>query len=268
MKTLTDQLGNQHIFQTSPKRIISLVPSQTELLFDLGLEENIVGITKFCVHPTHFKSTKKQVGGTKNPNYDKIKALNPDIIVCNKEENTKEIIDEYSKICTVWTTNIISIKDNFKMIIDFGEIFNCQTKSQNLNDKLILAFNDFKIFIDKKPIQKTAYFIWKKPYMVVGSDNYINEMLRLNKFQNTFENNSFQSNRYPEINLENLEKNSRLDLIFLSSEPYPFKQEDAVEIARFTHNAKTIFVDGEMFSWHGSRLLKALDYFKLLHSRI
>jgi iron complex transport system substrate-binding protein len=263
---LIDQIKNSHNFDNVPKRIVSLVPSQTELLFNLGLEEFIFGITKFCVHPTHFKTTKKIVGGTKNPNYDKIKALNPDIIICNKEENTKEIIEECSKICTTWTTNIITIDDNFEMIQDFGQIFNQQENAKLLSNKLSFALSDFKTFIEEKKSLKVAYFIWKNPYMVVGSDNYINEILRLNKFQNTFENNIFKSNRYPEIQIKSIE-NENLDLIFLSSEPFPFKENDKIEIHKHT-KAKIKIVDGEMFSWHGSRLLLALEYFKLLHSKI
>jgi iron complex transport system substrate-binding protein len=261
---LTDQIKNSHDFENVPKRIVSLVPSQTELLFDLGLEEFIVGITKFCVHPIHFKTTKKIVGGTKNPNFEKIKALNPDIIICNKEENTKEIIQECSKICTTWTTNIITIEDNFEMIRDFGQIFNLQENAKLLNDKLSFALSDFKVLIQEKSIKKVAYFIWKNPYMVVGSDNYINEMLRLNKFENFFENNNSKSNRYPEIQIESIE-NENLDMIFLSSEPYPFKEKDKIDIQKHS-KAKIEIVDGEMFSWHGSRLLLALDYFKDFHT--
>jgi len=107
MKTLTDQIGIEHTFETSPKRIISLVPSQTELLFDLGQEEKIVGITKFCVHPYHFICTKKIIGGTKNVHFEKIRLLQPDLIIANKEENTKEIVEELSKICPVWVTDIV-----------------------------------------------------------------------------------------------------------------------------------------------------------------
>ncbi len=261
---LTDQLGTNHTFETSPKRIISLVPSQTELLYDLGLEEKIIGITKFCVHPAHFRATKKQVGGTKNPNYEKIKTLNPNIIICNKEENTQEIVHELSKICTVWVTNIITIEDNFRMISDFGQLFNCRTESQNINDKLQFALNDFKTFVKNKSIQKVAYFIWKNPYMVAGSDNFINELLKLNHFQNIYDN----GDRYPEIELKKIRLDGDPDLVFLSSEPYPFKEEDAFEIGRFTHHAKTVFVDGEMFSWHGSRLLRAFEYFKILHQKL
>ena len=118
MPIFTDQIGNHHFFESLPIRIVSLVPSQTELLFDLGLEANIVGITKFCVHPFHIKSTKKVVGGTKKVHFEKIKLLQPDIIICNKEENTKEMVNELSKICPVWVTNIITVEDNFKMILD------------------------------------------------------------------------------------------------------------------------------------------------------
>jgi iron complex transport system substrate-binding protein len=266
MIMLTDQIQTYHRFAKIPKRIVSLAPSQTELLFDLGLEESIVGITKFCVHPNDFLKSKKVVGGTKNPNFEKIKVLNPDIIICNKEENSKEIIEECSKICTVWTTNIITIEDNFQMISDFGKIFEIEENSKVLNEKLLFALSDFKTFTKEKSTIKVAYFIWKNPYMVVGSDNYINEILRLNKFENVFENNNFESNRYPEIQIETI-KNENLDLIFLSSEPFPFKEKDKIEIQNFSR-AELKIIDGEMFSWHGSRLLKAFEYFKELHKNL
>lgn len=264
MKTLIDQLGTSHSFETSPKRIISLVPSQTELLYDLGLEDRIVGITKFCVHPYHFKGTKKIVGGTKKVNIEKIRSLQPDIIICNKEENTQEIVVELREICPVWVTNIITIEDNFNMITDFGQLFNCRTEARKWNDKLAFALNDFKNFVKDKPVKKAAYFIWKNPFMVAGSDNFINELLKLNHFENIYQ----DKGRYPEIELKKMRLEGDPDLVFLSSEPFPFKEEDAFEIGRFTHHAKTIFVDGEMFSWYGSRLLKAFDYFKKIHQKL
>ncbi len=263
-KIYVDQIGYQHTFESSPKRIVSLVPSQTELLFELGLEVQIVGITKFCVHPFHFKSTKKIVGGTKQVHCEKIAELHPDIIICNKEENTLEMVVELRKICAVWVTDIRTIEDNFQMITDFGLLFNCRTEAQKWNDKLQFALTDFKTFIKDRPIQKAAYFIWKNPFMVAGSDNYINEVLKLNHFQNIYENRG----RYPEIEIKKIRLEGDPDIVLLSSEPYPFKEEDAFEIGRFTHHAKTVFVDGEMFSWYGSRLLKALSYFKALHSKL
>ncbi|MBC7642037.1 MAG: ABC transporter substrate-binding protein [Flavobacterium sp.] len=262
---LIDQIDKLHIFSSIPRRIVSLVPSQSELLTDLGLENQIIGITKFCVHPASLLKNKTKVGGTKNPNFDKIKALNPDIIICNKEENTKEIIEICEEICTVWTTDIITIKDNFRMIDDFGQIFNCQESANKLNSKIKNSLLDFENYIKDKPIKKTAYFIWKKPYMVVGCNNYINEILKLNRLENIYEYNNFDSNRYPEIEIENLSVNKDLDLILLSSEPYPFNDKDFDEIQFHSKNAKIILVDGEMFSWHGSRILLAIEYFKQLH---
>jgi iron complex transport system substrate-binding protein len=264
MKTLIDQLGTSHTFETSPKRIISLVPSQTELLYDLGLEDKIIGITKFCVHPYHFKSTKKIVGGTKKVHYEKIRLLKPDIIICNKEENTEEMVLELQKIGPVWVTNIITIEDNFKMIQDFGQLFDCRTEAQKWNDKLSFALSEFQQFVNEKPVRKVAYFIWANPYMVAGSDNFINELLKLNHFKNIYDDKS----RYPEIELKKMRIEGDPDIVFLSSEPFPFKEEHAFEIGRFTHHAKIIFVDGEMFSWYGSRLLKAFDYFKSLHNNL
>lgn len=264
-KIIIDQIGVSHIFETTPKKIVSLVPSQTELLFDLGLETEIVGITKFCVHPFHFKSTKTIIGGTKNVNFDKIKALQPDIIIANKEENTLEMVEELRKIGPVWVTDICSVEDNQQMISDFGKLFNKRTEAQKWIDKINFALHDFQVFIKDKSSQKVAYFIWANPYMVAGNNTFINEMLKLNKFENIYVN---REERYPEIIIQKMRIQGDPDLVFLSSEPFPFKDEHAFELGRYTHHAKTIFVDGEMFSWYGSRLLKAFDYFKKLHQKI
>jgi len=262
---LVDQLGTHHTFEITPKRIVSLVPSQTELLFDLGLEESIVGITKFCVHPFHFKSTKKIIGGTKKVHFEKIRLLQPDIIIANKEENTIEIVKELSKICPVWVTDIITLEDNLKMIADFGNLFNKRTEAQKWIDKVNFAHNEFLNFIKDKETQKVAYFIWANPYMVAGGNTFIDEMLKLNKFENIYEN---REERYPEVIIQKMRIQGDPDLVLLSSEPFPFSDEHAFELGRFTHHAKTVFVDGEMFSWYGSRIVKAFAYFKKLHESI
>ncbi|MBY0486870.1 MAG: helical backbone metal receptor [Flavobacteriaceae bacterium] len=264
MKQLKDQLATLHTFETTPIRIISLVPSQTELLYDLGLEESIVGITKFCVHPFHLKATKTIVGGTKKVNFDKIAALQPDIIIANKEENTKEIVEELAKICPVWVTDIITIEDNLQMISDFGQLFNKRTEAQKIIDKINFAYADFIDFVKDKPSKKVAYFIWANPYMVAGNNTFINEMLKLNNFENIYQN---REERYPEIIEQKMRIQGDPDIVFLSSEPFPFSDDHAFELGRYTHHATTIFVDGEMFSWYGSRLLKAFAYFKNMHTR-
>lgn len=261
---LRDQIGIEHRFAASPKRIVSLVPSQTELLYDLGLEANIVGITKFCVHPVHFKATKKIVGGTKKVNVERIAELQPDIIVANKEENTLEIVESLKAIAPVWVTDIVAISDNLQMISDFGQLFSVRTEARKWIDKITFAQDDFAKFMAGRPSHRVAYFIWKNPHMVAGSGTFINEMLKLNHFVNIYEGRE----RYPEIIIQKMRIQGDPEIVLLSSEPYPFKDEDAFELGRFTHHAKTIFVDGEMFSWYGSRIVKAFEYFKVLQQRL
>jgi len=262
---ITDQLDRQLTFNNPPKRIVSLVPSQTELLFDLGLEENIVGITKFCVHPYHLKQTKTIVGGTKTIHLDKIKDLQPDIILCNKDENTKEIVEQCSEIAPVHVSDIATIEDTFELIEHYAKLFSCRVQANKIIQKIEFNLQDFKNFIKDKEPKKAAYFIWRNPWMVAGNNSFINHLLELNKFENIYKN---KEGKYPEIEIKKIRLEGDPDLVFLSSEPYPFKEDHAFELGRFTHHAKTVFVDGELFSWYGSRLIKAFDYFKKLHQRI
>lgn len=224
----------------------------------------MVGITKFCVHPFHLKQTKTIVGGTKNIKIDKIKELQPDIILCNKEENTKEIVEMCQQIADVHVSDIFTLKDTMELIEEYGQLFNCRTEAQNIIQKLNFKLSDFKNFIKNIEPKKVAYFIWRDPWMVAANNTFINHILELNKFDNIYKN----KERYPEVVLKKIRLEGDPDLVFLSSEPYPFKEEHAFEIGRCTHHAKTIFVDGELFSWYGSRMLKAFDYFKKLHQRI
>lgn len=260
----TDQMQRVFTLETTPKRIISLVPSQTELLYDLGLEDRLVGITKFCVHPFHLKSTKTIVGGTKNIKLDKIKALQPDIILCNKEENTKEIVETLEKLFPVHVSDVKTIDESLTMISQYGKMFRCNTEAAKINDKIRFQLKDFQEFVKDIPVQKVAYFIWRNPWMVAGKDTFINYLLKLCKFENIYESHG----RYPEVEIKKIRLQGDPEIVMLSSEPYPFKEEHAFELGRFTHHAKTVFVDGEYFSWYGSRLAKAFTYFKKLHKSL
>ncbi|MBQ0787476.1 MAG: ABC transporter substrate-binding protein [Oceanihabitans sp.] len=255
---LKDQLGRPLNLESVPKRIVSLVPSQTELLYDLGLESSIVGITKFCVHPKHLLKTKTIVGGTKQINIEKIKALQPDIILCNKEENTKDIVDACSAICTVHVSEIETVSHCVEMMQQYGEIFNKKEEASVISEKIQTNLKDFQNFIKDKATLKVAYFIWKNPFMVAGKDTFINYLLQLNKLVNVYA----DLGRYPEIKLQQEED---VDVVFLSSEPYPFKEKHIEELQAYYTNAKIQLVDGEMFSWYGSRLMKSFSYFKTLH---
>jgi ABC-type Fe3+-hydroxamate transport system substrate-binding protein len=264
MKTVKDQLGREISLKTVPKRIVSLVPSQTELLCDLALENELVGITKFCVHPYHLKSTKTIVGGTKKVNFEKIKALQPDFILCNKEENSYELLPELEKIAPTYFSDVNTIQESIDLILRLGSILNRRTEADNLVHKIEFKLTDFNQFIKDKPIRKVAYFIWAKPWMVAGNDTYINEMLKLNKFENIYGDMS----RYPKVEINRIRHEGDPDVVFLSSEPFPFKDEHALEISNFTNRSITVFADGELFSWFGSRLLLSFDYFKKLHEKL
>jgi ABC-type Fe3+-hydroxamate transport system substrate-binding protein len=258
---IQDQIGNVLELQKTPIRIISLVPSQTEFLVDFYLQESIVGLTKFCVHPLSIKNEKVIVGGTKNINIQKIKELQPDIILCNKEENTKEIVELCSEVAPTHVSDIFSINDSLELIHQYGFIFSCESLAAESSKKISLLFNDFKAFVKDKDSKKVAYFIWKKPWMVAGSNTFINFLLELNKFDNVYK----SKQRYPEVDLEDLKLKNELDYLFLSSEPYPFKEDDKDELQAQFKNQDVLLVDGEMFSWYGTRLIKAFEYFKTLH---
>lgn len=258
-----DQMNRVFELNKTPKRIISLVPSQTELLFDLGLNDAIVGITKFCVHPIHLRKEKTIIGGTKDIKIDKIKSLNPDIILCNKEENTKEIVEACEQIAPTHVSDIFTLDDAKELILQYGSLFNCKKQALNINSELDAKIYTFKEFIKKKKETSVAYFIWRSPWMVAGNTTFINHLLKLNKFKNIYD----AKERYPEINLTNIVLDGNPDLVLLSSEPYPFKDKHIEEIRAHTKHSKIILVDGEMFSWYGSRLLKAFDYFIDLHNR-
>ena len=264
MILLKDQLNREIKLNTAPKRIISLVPSQTELLVDLGLEGSIVGVTKFCVHPTHLRKSKTIVGGTKQVHFDKISALRPDIILCNKEENTKEMVEELEKISPVHVSDIYTIEDTIILMKQYGVLFSVQEKATKITTQLTQLVSDFKNEIREIPHIKVAYFIWRNPWMVSGNNTIIHHLLTLNKFENVFGN----LPRYPEVDIEMLVTSYKAGVIFLSSEPYPFKEKHIIELKEKLPNTKIVLVDGEYFSWYGTRLLGAFEYFKDLHNKL
>ncbi len=254
-----DQLGFEVEVPEWPQRIISLVPSQTELLFDLGLEEKVVGLTKFCIHPTEKVKNKPIIGGTKNFHFDLIDALQPDLIIGNKEENYQSGILQLKEKYPVWLSNISNLVEALEMMQQIGIITNTLEAANQMTHKIRVSFQ----VIHSNLALPTAYLIWRKPYMSVGQDTFIQQMLATCGFRNVF----IQSNRYPEINKEQLQAASP-KLILLSSEPYPFKAKHLQEFRDICPGALVKLVDGELFSWYGSRLQYSVDYFKQLVKEI
>jgi ABC-type Fe3+-hydroxamate transport system substrate-binding protein len=260
MAVFIDQIGRSVTLNKTPQRIISLVPSQTELLFDLGLIDEVIGITKFCIHPAEWFRTKTRIGGTKKLNIELIKQLQPDLIIANKEENVKEQVEELEKYFPVWVSDVNNLNDAYEMIEQIGIITN---KEQPANEIILQVKEGFAKIPTPDSRLRTAYFIWQNPYMTVGGDTFIHSMLEVAGFENLYA----DQIRYPEITIDKL-RIKNCQLVFLSSEPYPFKQNHIAELQSALPNTKIIIVDGEMFSWYGSRLLLAPVYFNNLKNQL
>ncbi|CAH0232963.1 helical backbone metal receptor [Chryseobacterium sp. Bi04] len=239
-------------------KIVSLVPSITEALFDLGLTENeIIGRTKFCIHPQDKVKNVSIIGGTKNINIDKIKALQPDLILANKEENIKEQVEALMNDFKVIVTHVETIEDNYYLLKNLGKILNKEERAQLFNLKIYEILNQSKL----ENTVKAAYLIWKNPYMTVGSDTFIHKILSEIGFENIFK----DKTRYPEITAEDL---AEADVIMLSSEPFPFKEKHIEELKIIYPDKKIMIVDGEAFSWYGTHIAKCENYFKELLAEI
>lgn len=247
-------MGNRVQCTDSSLRIVSLVPSQTELLFDLGLDSEVVGITKYCIHPPHWQQEKMIVGGTKNVELTKIKSLQPNLIIGNKEENTKDAILTLQQNYPVWMSDIQSFDDAMAMIEGVGLLVDRQEKAKSIT----AAIRAQLASLTTRPKKRVLYLIWRKPWMGAGTDTFIDSMLGKIGLEN-----ALQRPRYPELSDAQIE-HLQAEVVLLSSEPYPFKEKHIAEIQKLLPESKILLVDGEMFSWYGSRLLQAAAYFNTL----
>lgn len=252
MISLEDQIGQQIFLDHPAQRIISLVPSQTELLYHFGLENETIGITKFCIHPESWFRNKTRVGGTKNVNIETVRSLSPDLIIANKEENTKEDIEALKQFCPVYVSDIITVDHALSMIKDIGLLAGKEQIAVDLIDDIQDEFGGLSKF------GKTAvYLIWNDPYMAVGSENFINSIMDRVGLQNIV-----AEPRYVEISVDEI---NELDpeLVLLSTEPFPFDKKHK-EVLQSKIKANVQIVDGEMFSWYGSRMKMMPGYFRSL----
>jgi ABC-type Fe3+-hydroxamate transport system substrate-binding protein len=256
MPVYSDQTGRKMVLDKIPQRIISLVPSQTELLYSLGLRDEVAGITKFCVHPEEWFRTKQRVGGTKEVKMNLIHQLQPDLIIANKEENVKEQVEELANHYPVWISDVNDLAGAYEMITQVGLMVDRTTAAKEMVQTIKDRFSKLKIINDKP---KTCYLIWRNPYMTIGGDTFIHSMLEAAGFNNLYK----SRQRYPEVTIEELSK-MNCQLLLLSSEPFPFKEKHKQELQQSLSGTTITLVDGEMFSWYGSRLLEAPVYFEKL----
>ncbi len=228
------------------KRIISLVPSLTELVVDLGLADQIVGRTRFCIHPEECVKSIQIIGGTKNPNIEKIQDLKPDLVIANKEENRKEDVEMIRDFCEVVVTKIETVDHALFWIDELGSRVGKSDESNHLVEQ-IRNYLPQQSYSEPIP---TAYFIWKDPWMSVGNDTYIHDVMQRFGLPNVFADRT----RYPATSMDELVI-LKPKLILLSSEPYPFKEKHIQELKNELPESNIQLIDGEWFSWYGSRML-------------
>lgn len=261
MRSVTDQMRRTVLVPELPQRIISLVPSQTELLFDLGLGDRVVGITKFCIHPEEWFRSKPRVGGTKQVDLEKVRALKPDLIIGNKEENAQADIEALEQEFPVWMSDVKDLDDALAMIEGIGQLVNAVPEAERITAGIR------SVFADLHPLPtplSAAYFIWQKPWMLAGEGTFIRDMLRRCGLSAVTDG---EYGRYPvleDAQLATLDP----DVVLLSSEPFPFKEEHIAAMNMILPGTPVHLVDGEMFSWYGSRLLRSPLYFQQLQERI
>lgn len=250
-RTFVDQMQREVFIHNPPKRIVSLVPSLTEFLHFLGLDQEVVGITKFCIHPELWFKNKERIGGTKKLKIQRVIDLQPDLVIGNKEENTIEDVVELEQHVPVWMSDVNTWDDAIDMVHKLGPVLSKERLCEKLKESIEELYSGVQSIGNNKSV---LYFIWNNPLYVAGQGTFICSMLEKIGFRNacTF-------SRYPSLD----------DIpavcphyIFLSSEPYPFKKKHIAEFSARFPTSKIILVDGEMFSWYGSRMLLALDYFK------
>lgn len=246
-------MGNIISLPDYPKRIVSLVPSQTELLADFGLNSEVVGITKFCVHPGRWRSEKTIVGGTKKVDIDTVRSLNPDLIIGNKEENEKTDIEQLQWEFPVWMSDIHDLGEALSMIRSLGKLTNSHSVASGFCSSIEREFESLP-----QLGKSVLYLIWRDPWMAAGRNTFIDDMLSRIGLTNVLD-----ESRYPMLAGEAL-TSMKPDLVFLSSEPYPFRGKHISEAQGLFPDASVQLVDGEMFSWYGSRLVQAPAYFKTL----
>lgn len=262
-QTFTDQMGRKVTLKDRPRKIISLVPSQTELLFELGLQKEITGITRFCVHPAAACSRVTRIGGTKKLQLELIRSLQPDLIIGNKEENNRQDIEVLEKEFPVWMSDVNDLEGALEAIGMIGELTDRQPEAAYLNHLISTGFADLQTLALQREISgRVAYLIWKDPWMLAGRDTFIADILEKNGLSLVT-----RESRYPEITLEALAA-LQPDHVFLSSEPFPFREKHITQLKAALPDAAVRLVDGEMFSWYGSRLVKAVGYFFELQQQL
>lgn len=245
-----DMLGRVLDIPLQPHRVVSLCPSQTETLFELGLDGRVVGITRYCIHPGDRVRNVAKVGGTKKVDLELVRSLQPDLIIAEKEENPREMVEALSDLAPVFVTNVEDPTSAFRMIERLGDLTGCEARAGELVEEIQRAWGAIQ-----KPERKlrVAYLIWRNPWMAAGPTTYIDSLIRHLGWQNVFGDSPESGSRYPEFLLEELHR-AQPELVLLSSEPFPFRDRHLEEVRSAVPGARVLLTDGEPWSWYGARM--------------
>ena len=260
-----DALGRTVRLDERPRRIVSLVPSQTELLADLGLDERVVGLTRFCVHPAGWKARKQIVGGTKNVDVDRVRALDPDLVIANKEENVRAQVEALADVCPVYVTDVSDVAGAVRMVRDVGALVGRADEAETAAAQTLSGFARLAAEVRQsgRPRLRALYLIWRDPWMTVGGDTIVSDVLTHGGFENVVADRT----RYPALDGTEIGA-LRPHVVLLSSEPYPFAEKHVAEVEALAPGARVVLVDGEPFSWYGSRLRQTPRYLRALRQRL
>jgi ABC-type Fe3+-hydroxamate transport system substrate-binding protein len=234
------------------RRIVSLVPSITELVCALGLAESLVGRTGFCIHPKEALKAIPKVGGTKSVSLAKVRALRPTHVIVNVDENTKETADALAEfVPNVIVTHPLAPLDNLTLYRQIGDAFGAREAADGLCARFKAEYG--RVLGLSFERRQVLYLVWKEPWMTVSRDTYISRMLALFGMQTRP---ATASTRYPKLKDLNV---AGVEMILLSTEPYRFRGAHVEEVERQT-GRRTHLIDGEMTSWYGPRAIAGLRY--------
>lgn len=262
--SLVDAIGTVHAPATGAVRIVSLVPSLTEMVCELGLADCLVGRTGFCIHPRETLRTVPKVGGTKDVRLEALRELAPTHVIVNIDENRRETVEALSAfVPNIIVTHPCRPEDNFALYRLFGGIFACRDAAGRLADDLAAAFEAARSVTAALPPERVLYLIWREPWMTVARDTYISATLQAVGWETVP---ADAAARYPEVDWTSAAA-AGIERVFLSSEPYRFRERHLDEVTRLAGKPAAL-IDGEMTSWYGSRAAQGLRYLAELRARL
>lgn len=254
-----DARGHEHVIPDVPRRIVSLVPSHTETLFALGLGERVVGVTDYCVHPADRVSGVPKVGGTKNPSLERIRSLEPDLVLANREENRRRDVERLEASgLPVFVSYARSVREGADDIGLLGRIGDRESEAEQILSGIEAAWQRARERV-REPRPGVAALIWKHPFMAVGPDTFAHDLICEAGGRNVF---GDADKRYPRVHEVELEA-AAPDVVLLPTEPYAFGPRDRDELLAFdlpaAHERRVHVIEGELLSWYGPRIARALD---------